>query len=384
MFSNIFSGESLKKNYRYFFYFFSVLFLLIPSSLVAYSISDQLRINGFGTLGVSTNDRDDILYHAHGESSLVGKNEFNFHTNTVAGLQGTLNLSDAFSVTAQGVIRDHQQDHWKTELQWAYMQYETPLDVTLRLGQFRLPVFQTTELAYVGYSRTWANPAVSFYGISGFEFMQGAQLLYTLNFDSFDITLRANYGRSDDELPKPQDPNIKSIDLETNDILITSAQFSNEYFWINVAYAQLSATAKTHLVGGIVKERKLNNKTFSAEYNLDYKGLNLEGGLAVGNNDGLPDEYLKYQSIAYRIGSFKPYLLYSEKRFKNNPGPQVDESKTRDIRRAIGCRYDVYPGIALKYQFDQIDNGYSPVSTTNKSGDTGINRVHTLVVDWMF
>lgn len=375
---------------------FFVVIAMFATLSQAVEITDDFTLNGFGTLGVSTNNRDDILYQAYSGSSLVGKNEFNVRTNTILGLQGTYNITDAFFVTAQGVVRDSEEESYQSQLQWAYMQYDSPWDFTIRAGQFRLPIFQTTELAYVGFARTWANPPLSFYGVGGFEFLQGVQLAYSTYVDDYGVTLRASYGHGEDELPSNSDPRIIERSITSDDIAIVSAKLHTDWFWVNVAYTQLSSELNTindrHQV---VNRRYPKNRTYSAEYALTYANVKLEGGYAMAYNDGLPDERLIYQSLAYQIGAFKPYVIYSAKYFSDfetvassnpnaAPPTPIDESKTRDIRQGIGCRYDLYNGIALKYQFDRINNGYSRENSLNSSGDTGINHVHTLVADWMF
>jgi len=381
--------------FRSFFLFFLSVTISFHTSLHALEITDRLNISGFGTVGFSTNNRDDILYDAYEGSSTVEKGEFNFQTNTIFGLQGKVNITDSLSFTAQGVSQDHEKDNWDTNLQWAYLQYDTALDLILRVGKFRLPIFQTTELAYVGYARTSANPILPFYGVSGFEFMEGVQALYREDFDNYALTFRLNYGRGDDALPKPNDPRVSAIEVETDDIVIASLKFEKEDFWLNAAYTQLSADIDTYIIDRVdVDTRYTKAKVYSVEYNYDYEKFNFMGGYAASFSTQLPDEYMFYHSIAYRIGDFKPYILYSTKYFRNLPPlktirpdikpPRVDESKTRDKRWAIGCRYDFHQGFALKYQFERIDNNFSPPNVLNTSGDNGTNHVHTLVLDWMF
>ncbi|WP_428737920.1 hypothetical protein [Sulfurimonas sp.] len=366
------------------------LFLLLGISLYGAELTDGVNLSGFGTLGISTNDRDDVLYRAYAESSLVEKNEFDYQTNNIIGLQGKVDILDSLSVTAQGIMKDSEQDNWDTSLQWAYLQYEMLNNLTFRAGKFRLPIFQTTELTYVGYARTWANPTLSFYGVSGFEFMEGAQAIYSTDLDQYTFTFRLNYGRSDDTLPKPKNPDITSIELQTDNIAIASMKVQNDWFWVNVAYSQLDEQIDTHKVSGVVDSISSEAKAYSIEYSVDIDQLNLMGGFALAYNSQMPDERLIYQSISYRIDKFKPFVLYSAKFFRDYPvakgpmAPAFDESKTRDKRLALGCRYDIYNGFALKYQFDRIDNGFSAVSTINTSGDTAVNHVHTLVLDWMF
>lgn len=363
---------------------FFLLFALV-SVASAFELTDWLRLNGFGTVGVSTNDRNDLLYSAHPTSSKVGKSQYDFRTNNVAGLQGTVQLSDALSATGQGLIRDHAENDVVGELQWAYLQYRTDRGLTFRAGQFRLPIFQTTELAFVGYARTYASPPLSFYGVGGYEFLWGAQMLYQTFYGDLDVTLRGSYGYSEDETPKQPSGEYQS--LTSDDVSVVSAQIGNHAFRINGVYSHITSKLTNNLANGTKSERgKSRVTTLSVEGQAHLGDAIFEGGYAFSDNELQPDERLYYFSAAYRIGEFKPYMLYSRKNFSNIPAqtnvPAVDESTFRQIITSLGCRYDVIPGVAIKYQFDRFDIGYR--NTQSNRRETGYRRVHSLVADWMF
>ena len=102
---------------------FSVCLLLwLPAAIHAYDLSDSLSINGFGTVGVSTNDSDEIRYRIfRPQEDSVGDGEFNLGINTILGLQGRYEITDALSVTAQGVVQYIDSSEWQGDLDWAYL-----------------------------------------------------------------------------------------------------------------------------------------------------------------------------------------------------------------------------------------------------------------------
>lgn len=395
------------------------LLLWLPGFLYAYDVSDSLTINGFGTVGVSTNDRDDIRYKVRpDQTDSVGDGEFNFGINTIIGLQARYEFTDALSATAQGVLRYIDKDSWKGELDWAYLNYDTPWDFSVRAGKFRLPIFQSTELANVGYSRLYARPPLVFYGVGGLENLIGGQINYNRLIGDYELGLRATYGKSDDELPPGPSGRIK---VESDDIKIVSAKIGNEQFWFNLAYTDLTVDQTRKESGRpsrFVGSSDVNMWSFEGHFELG--GFELDGGYGKATEElPLPDEKVWYVSLSYPLGAWTPYVLYSGKQFgdipspvelrhdsrpppprpggpppprpggppppgSGGPPPPPDVSDLRDDIYSLGVRYDLQPGVALKFQWDHINSGIRGGLSDNQTGERGTHNAFSLVLDWMF
>ncbi len=357
----------------------------------AYDLSDSLQINGFGTLGVSTNDSDEIQFRLRPEQEgSVGKGEINVGIHSLAGLQGRYQFTDALSITGQGLVRYRDQGAWDGSLEWAYLTYETPWDLSIRAGKFRFPIFRSSELAYVGYSRIYARPALVFFGVGGYEHLLGAEVQKNLSLQALDIRLQATYGRSENE--SPPRPNGVSNEVESDNVKILSARVETQGFWVHLAYTHLTTDLTTIRPGRPPDHRGSTNlNMWSAEWQFRLAGFNLEGGYGRSLIDRLqPDETVFYSSLSRPFGNLTPYLLYSRKQFSDLPAPRnpreppPDESEALDEIYSLGVRYDVKPGLALKLQWDHIKAARALSVSNNLTRGTGSHNAVSLVLDWMF
>lgn len=367
--------------------------------LFAYGVTDSLDVNAFGTFGVSTNNSDEIQFRVTpDQESSVEEGEFDFGINTVLGLQARYQLSDALSFTAQGVARYKGRASWNTDLDWAYLNYDTPWNFSLRAGKFRFPIFHSSELAYVGYSRLYTRPALIFYGIGGYEHLHGLQASYNTSIESFDLAFQGTYGQSDNETPVRADATFDEI--ESDDIKILTTRFGNDRFWINLAYTRLNSEITTvRSTSPSVHLGVTDVSMWSAEWQFRLAGLVVDGGYGKGEVERFqPDEEVRYISLSYPMEDFTPYLLYSSKQFSDlpripppgpgappRPGPgPADESDLFDQIYAIGFRYDFHQNLALKCQLDHIKSGARNSLSNNLTGERGSHNALSLVLDWMF
>jgi len=369
---------------------FGCLLCALHGMSAAYDLSDSLEINGFGTLGLSTNDSDEIQFKSYaGQLGSVGKGEFNAGINDVVGLQGRYRFTDALSLTAQGVLQYIDQDVWDGDLEWLYLAYETPWNLSLRAGKFRFPLFRSSELTYVGYARLYTRPPLVFYGVGGYEHLVGGQIHYSIDFPGAELGVQASYGQAENDLP--QLPNGNYDQVESDDVKILSVSLESARFWVHVAYTDLT-TDLTRILPNRPPNRLGSTKLnmWSAEWQLQLAGFVLDGGYGKGLIDRFqPDEEVFYSSISRLIGRFTPYLLYSSKQFSSGiPPPSrgalpLGSERTDEIY-SLGVRYDWKPGLALKLQADRFQASAIGGASNNLSGEQGSHNALTLVLDWMF
>ncbi len=328
--------------------------------LLALEEEELLKLNFFGTAGVSTVDSKEHLYRAYSfQEQGVAAGDINPYLNTVFGVKAELIISDELSLTAQSNSVSNGSDRINSSVDWAYLKYETPYDLAIRAGLFPLPLFSTSELTYVGYARTYVRPALPFYRVTGLEDFSGLDFIYSTYYGYYDITLRASYGKSVATLPDMA--NGTKVESKTDNLKIVSIKAENDYISIGLTYfnntGELTLTdPNTHISGKIEGELEF----FSLEFKADYKNIIIEGGVVSGRIDSsLPDESSGYVSFAYPVDEFTPYYLYSTRILdpKENPfgppGSTAEENQQKT--HSLGLRYDIYQGVALKAQFDRFD-----------------------------
>lgn len=389
---------------------FSHLFtslLLTCASLYSMDLTEALRIDGFGAVGVSTNERQDIQFKPYdNQTSGVGRNRYDIASNTVVGAQGRYQINDSLSLGAQGVISYEGDGAWKKELEWAYANYDAENGVSLKMGKFRFPLFQSSELSYVGYSRIYAQPQLFFYGVGGYLHLIGAQANYNSSLGEYDVNLRATYGLAHENMPIKKDGSYDSV--KSDDIKIISAKIGDQRFWVNLFYTKFISDVTTHNGAAPGHKGKTNLNMTGAEFEFRYAGAILNGGYGKANVERfLPDETNIYASFSYPIENFTPYILYRSKIFSHippiptpssvvkpkpptsglpqqNSAPPAQNNENIDRAISLGCRYDVMPGLALKVQWDRMDAGVNSKATINTSGKQGIDNALSVVADWMF
>lgn len=380
-----------------------------PQSGRAAELSEKLRINGFGSFGVVTNDSHEVGYRLHeGQLGSAKQGEFNFGLNSVVGLQLSYQATDWLSLTAQGLVRYLDEDDWEDDLDWAYLDIDAPWDFSLRLGKIRFPLFRSSELAYVGYARTFVRPAIRFYGVGGYDDLKGIQVSRAFDFGNLELGLQANYGYSDATLPQHQIPSGGAYyeDVaKSDDIKILSAYIESSSFWLHLAYTDLTSDiTRNWSTGGRESRGSAAIGMWSAEWQLNWAGFVLDGGYGRALiEELLPDETVFYSALSRPMGKFTPYILYSYKSLTDLPPPSQPpgsqggpprENRTRpagpppddsDEILSLGLRYDPRPGIALKLEYDYVhaaggSGGFSDNLTHQRAKYSAVS----LVLDWMF
>jgi hypothetical protein len=335
-----------------------LLLVLFPLLLLSAELDELLRLNFFGTTGVSSIDSKEHIYRPYTfQKHGVTKGDKNVFQNTLFGIKAELTISDALSLTGQTNSVSNGNDQFTSTVDWAYLKYETEYDLAIRLGLFPLPLFSTSELTYVGYARNWVRPALPFYGVTGLEDFAGVDLIYSTYYGYYDITLRASYGKSDANLPPMANGTL--VKGDTDNLKIVSIKAENDYISVGVTYFNSDGTLdlshpqldqSSSVVG--------NLEFYSVEFKANYKEVVFEGGGGAGNMEALlPEESFGYLSLAYPVDELTPYLLYSVREIvptsttsNGQTAPSISQ-KTY----SMGMRYDLMQGVALKTQIDRFD-----------------------------
>ena len=375
----------------------ALLFLLLFTiGSHAIELEEHLRINGFATVGLSTIADEGQEFQAYTfQRDGVREGEINYVNNTLFGLQAELLFTDAFSATVQGVVFNDYAKHYDIDADWAYLSYRTDFDLTVRIGKFRLPLFKSSELTYVGYARTWIRPALPFYGIGGFEHFTGIEAIYNTHLATTDLTLQAGYGSGDERTPAST---TGYREFKSDNLLTTKLTLEHETDSFSITYFR--GDSDFRLVDGqgtLRQDTTVLNQMISVEAEVHYEGLGVEAGVGRGWVDKVqPDELLLYAGAYYQIDRWRPYLLYSSKEFQHKtvdslrlpPGaPPLLESPgdvSEDIY-SIGIRYDFMEQADIKLQIDRIHGmRTNPQLLFSDDEDDRETTAFTIAVDMVF
>jgi len=146
---------------------------------------DDLRINGFLSVGASMADSDDANFTG-------SDNQGGFKNDNVLGLQVSKQINDTTSATGQLVSRG--ADDYSTEAAWAFVTYAATDDLDLRMGRLRIPFFYYSDFLEVGYAYNWVRPPEEVYRIP-FSSVDGIDLTQRFSSGSVDGSVQFYYGR---------------------------------------------------------------------------------------------------------------------------------------------------------------------------------------------
>ena len=356
------------------------LLALLPFSVAAMKVTDELSINGFFTLDATSADSADIvLPSVTSEPQALEKSEVSFDSSLI-GLQLDYAATDELSFFAQAVSSKQIDDSYSANLEWAYLKYDLGDDLSIRGGKFKLPFLQGTELRYVGYSRLWVRPIIPSTGAGGFDSYTGLELIKATEVDNFNLRFEAAYGKSDHQ----QDF------VDNKDIKLISARIEKNESWLNVALVQ--ADYDVYTKGGELIQADAEMVMGSIEAELLFDSLIINAGYAYGDAEINPDETLTYLSIAYRLGDLTPFVMQSTRVMDIKlpagvppppPGaPPMLEGEQETKTTALGLRYDIGATYAIKAQWDNREN------TDSSNAALGIQQtdanIYTLVFEGVF
>jgi hypothetical protein len=370
--------------------------LMLPTLLGAVDLGDHFRLNGFTTIGASTVLESGHEFRAYTyEQDGVRQGEVNFAINTLFGLQGEAIITDRFTATVQAVAYNTRSTDYDVKADWAYLSYVTDMGLVLRAGKFRLPLFNSSELTYVGYARDWVRPALPFYGIAGFEHYTGGDLIYHVDNGAVRYGFEFGFGLGDEQTATAEGG---TRHFTSNDLMIAKATADGDNFHAGLTYFRGNANmTATNASGAVLTKTTTLSQMLGTEGELDLEDLTLQGGIGYGwTQNTLPNELLAYAGASYQIDAWRPYLLYATKAFDHKttdrpapppgaPPPPPFPGYVAENTFSLGVRYDFAEQADVKLQVDRIYGmQYVPQLLISDNQNDRTATVITAVVDLVF
>lgn len=374
---------------------------LLATSIAAVSgqaiASDDLKFNGFMSIGVGMMDTDDRTLDGKEEYSIAGYTDrFDMKNGSLFALQVSKQISDKVGVTGQLVAKGTK--NFDMEASWAYATF-SPTDVdSIRAGKLRAPFFFYSDFLEVGYAYSWVRPPVDVYARIPFSTFEGID--YTRQFEFGDATgsVQVYYGRFNDRIFISGG---RSFELDLQDmagvVLNTSWESwtfraslhrsdlnSNDPFILGVA-AQAKAGAKA----GVLQQLQQNPNIPAAQREAiaEAKGNEIRDAflldnetttfaeLAVAYDDGANIGVFEYTQMDHdnsaftddsawlatygrRLDEVTLHITYSKQRDKAENGliGTIQKASPTNIENTTsviaGIRYDFAANTALKFEIE--------------------------------
>jgi len=368
------------------------IFISITTSLLAIDISDQFRVRGFATIDATLSSDNIHSTLPNGEGNPLDKNKINYDSSLV-GTQVEWDISDSFDFMLQAIYsKDSSLGDYKASVEWALLSYHFADDYTLRLGKLKVPIMKGNQLRYVGFARPWVRPQISPQGVSGFDLMNGVELLKNSYIEDIDLEFQLTYGKAEHH----------SQENQNNYIYNAAAKVSYEGDSIRFSYGQLSFDQSF----SATKTNEDIILTFvSAETEVHFNDITLNAGYTKHSNNETPSDSFYYTALSYEFGDFIPFIIHSNQYVENiplnsapqrlafsrppPPPPSSSSSTGSGVRdgymditnNSIGVRYNLSENVAIKAQYDNKHIKEYTDSTGAKKTDSD---TLTLSVDMVF
>ena len=288
--------------------------------------------------------------YEHG--AIYERKQLSLSKESLAGIQGKLQLTDKLSGTVQVVGR--ASEHLKPEVDWAYLSYDVSPEVTVQAGRRRLPIYAYSDSVYVGYTLPWVRVPQDIYGweIGAYN---GANISYATSVGDWAVrgNLFAGQESTKDNLEMRKIYYGHPVDDAWKHILGAYVEVSNDIFGARLMYMQNAINLTLHVPGEEPSDVfGVRQRIVGLSGSIDYQNWMVR---AEANSFIRPSLDYKSKSytatIGYRWGNFTPligYSSYKEKLTDTYSAPQIDTT------RFAAIRWDFRKNMDLKLQFDSV------------------------------
>ncbi|MEZ8444756.1 hypothetical protein AB6C93_02705 [Vibrio splendidus] len=317
---------------------------------------DDLRISGFGSVGIGKSDNA-IGYAGYTDEKLDWEQE------TLAGLQFDFQVNERAKFVTQIVANSRYDYEPKIEMAYASYDFEA---FTARAGKLRLPLFFYSDYTDLGYAYPMIRPSQELYENIVLKGYTGADLLIPIELEDSSILLQPVVGigtidEDDSIVGEVKLDKLFGISANWN---VDDFTFRGSYF---VAESNPSCDFQNPLsnpycqLGAILDSQDGQFISLGAQYDNGDLLVNVEAA-----DVQLEGQFYDYQSVSglvgYRINEFTPYVSVSWVETTDNEEREgmtstaVKESMNYErISYSVGSRWDFAKNMSLKADVTYVD-----------------------------
>lgn len=377
---------------RLFLICFSAFFLFLYGNKAVNAIDlggERVRVSGFGTFGMTAAGDD-----AHGfRRKLNHSGQFgglSVLSGSNFGLQIDVDILPNLSATVQAVAEERAKYDFNNIVDWAFLSYQATPSVVARVGRMGIDLFMITEYRNVGFAYLWAHPIVEFYAPIPFSHFNGADLKYSHQIEAGRLDFKVFAGQTYADINAARG----DVYMKIQPLVGANVLFESEHWKARLSYAaaELSSVRSpvdqlanafnqippaiwpqsVQLPGELSGEGRLVNY-LSAGMAYDNNAWLIQSEVAMTSSEWSNSDKLNgYFSVGRRFGSVTLYSVAAavkstDKLIKVSAplvsSPRLDQLQavTQNALRAsrvdqqtvsLGMRWDLYPQMALKAQWD--------------------------------
>jgi hypothetical protein len=333
--------------------------------------NDDLRVNGFLTIGVGQVDTDELEVGGYSDS-------LSMNNDTIMGLQFTKPINDWATFNTQLTARTGEP-YYEVQATWAFVSLQATESINVRAGRIRLPFYMYSEFVDVTYAYPWIRSPEALTG--KFSDFDGVEVVYSTFVGDADLTLQAYTGRYESNGTQIADT-AKSVALENMFGAVAT-----------LTYGPVTGRVSAHTLK-VVAEDVIVSSGYTPDVDLAGSYF-VEAGLiyddssnflfAEYTNTIVPDELFVESSnttiiatAGHRFGSLMPLVTYEA---NNRPdqyqfSAYAGEQKLNTSSIIAGLRWDFAPSASMKAQYQ--------MSTKDDQGTETSGNLMSASIDMVF
>jgi hypothetical protein len=386
-----------------------VLALAICSMRASAALPD-IDISGFGTGGFVFTDTSKAAFGRSQFQPVGATDQGDVGVDSLFALQGTVHLTDMFSVTTQGMVRRLFNSSFEFDIPVFFVKAELTRDLSVRVGRIQLPVFMVSDYRQVGYSSTWIRPPIEVYGQVPFDSDDGGDILYRKTVGPIDISAQAFYGKTDVTLAQASVQSRRNwganVNITLGPLSLYAGRDQSVFTSTSAATNQLLAAVSAAGFTALANRLNPQNVPYAFTdfgFSLDDTHLTLQGEVSKATAGGfLSSTDGEYLLAGYRTGKFTPYAMYAREKVTSERTdttiPQVgaliplalgvdqliNSFGADQHTTSVGVRWDFHTSVDLKVQFDRVSPQGNGLFINPEPGFHGPVYVGSMTLDFVF
>jgi hypothetical protein len=311
------------------------LLLGLAPPLLAQDPQPRVSLSGFGTLGVGISDSHLVGFMREGTQAPNGILDHpNASVDSRLGLQLQGHLADGLDATVQGVSKYRYDGTFKPQLTLAFLNWNPAGSLELRAGRIAIEQVLGAASLDVGYSYLWVRPSVEFFGLRTLPTLDGGDLSYSFALPSgTNLKATAFAGSIVAKAPVQGGAPYDFTGSPASGALLLvqhgpwEVRLSHSRTRLKNEFGSPIADLRNFLAGAsvilqdprpgqaaealLVKDARVHFST--AELSYMEGPLEFRGTFCRVDADRLlvPPAKIGYASLAYHLGAFVPYGLFS-------------------------------------------------------------------------
>lgn len=352
---------------------FSLAWQALPAGAASL---EGVSVSGFLTVGATYGDKQ-LLSNTEAVSQDGNiENTPGFTADSRLGLQISAKVNEDISITGQ-LLAKAREENSNVEADWAFINYRLSEQFTARAGKIKFPTFLISDYYEVGYAYPWIRPPQEVYSSNPITTLNGVDLLARFRFGDLSLLVQPYYGVSRGaQALVPQEAvtnpgyllcynaqagsfftcpagTLLYTDFTADALRGINVSLSSDIFTVRAG----TLKTKVNVPGFAVFQDDV--KFSSAGLSMDWQDVVLyseyfEREIKGMANAAFPNQKGSYTTLGYRIGKWLPHFTTARIKDNENPTGPTAGMPLDQKSKALGLRYEVGSGAALKFEVQQV------------------------------